>query len=61
MILTNYRIKSIHGHNEFEKISCPCFDVKEEYKQLNEILKKKGDIKKASLLTLRCCFNILKF
>lgn len=25
---------SIHGHNEFAKKSCPCFDVKKEYGEL---------------------------
>lgn len=39
-LLTNLKQQfptaSIHGHNEFAAKACPCFDVREEYKDLNE-------------------------
>ena len=59
-LLTKFDIESIHGHNEFAAKACPCFDVQEEYKQLNEILKTKGDKKAAAQLTLEYYCRMLR-
>jgi len=28
-----YKLASVHGHNEFSKKACPCFDVQKEYNE----------------------------
>lgn len=33
-LLAKYPGATVHGHNEFAKKACPCFDVKKEYAQL---------------------------
>jgi len=34
-LIIKYPDATIHGHNEFSSKACPCFDVKEEYKDIN--------------------------
>ena len=33
-LIQKYPTATIHGHNEFANKACPCFDVKNEYKNL---------------------------
>jgi N-acetylmuramoyl-L-alanine amidase len=33
-LCAKYPGATVHGHNEFAKKACPCFDVKKEYAQL---------------------------
>ena len=34
-LLSKYPKATIHGHNEFAKKACPCFDVQKEYDIIN--------------------------
>ena len=34
-LLSKYPKATIHGHNEFAKKACPCFDVRKEYDMIN--------------------------
>ena len=34
-LIIKYPNATIHGHNEFSSKACPCFNVKEEYKDIN--------------------------
>lgn len=34
-LIIKYHDATIHGHNEFSSKACPCFNVKEEYKDIN--------------------------
>lgn len=34
-LIIKYPDATIHGHNEFSSKACPCFNVKEEYKDIN--------------------------
>lgn len=34
-LLCKYPKATIHGHNEFAKKACPCFDVRKEYDMIN--------------------------
>ena len=34
-LIIKYPDATIHGHNEFSSKACPCFSVKEEYKDIN--------------------------
>ena len=34
-LLFRYTKATIHGHNEFAKKACPCFDVRKEYDMIN--------------------------
>lgn len=34
-LIKKYPKATIHGHNEFAKKECPCFDVKSEYADIN--------------------------